>query len=193
MILREDGGLTVAKSVKFNVIDPAKEFPDIFLPGEAEGVPVQDEEDQKPQSRKELKKEIEFIARKRFEEEDFSIDGVLQIYDLLEELGDTDMRMGRKSSATSWFSGAFVHGGKAGTRMNFREYPFATRYLAAFGRKYAGRTSFSAIDCQKCRSGPTPRQTQREILGEHSCPSHGLQGRWSVVGEQGWRRTKGTS
>ena len=145
VILREDGGLTVAKSVKFNVIDPAKEFPDIFLPGEAEGVPVQEEEDQKPQSRKELKKEVEFIARKKFEEEDFSIDGVLQIYDLLEELGDTDMRMGKKSSATSWFSGAFVHGGKAGTRMNFREYPFATKYLAAFGRKYAGGTSFSAL------------------------------------------------
>ena len=49
MILREDGGLTMAKSAKFNVIDPAKEFLDLFDPGEAEGIPLQDGEDLRPQ------------------------------------------------------------------------------------------------------------------------------------------------
>ena len=55
------------------------------------------------------------------------------------------MRMGKKTSDTSWFSGAFVHGGKAGARLNLREYPYATKYLAAFGRKYSGGRSFSAL------------------------------------------------
>ncbi|CAE7540315.1 RE1 [Symbiodinium sp. CCMP2592] len=136
VILREDGGLTVAKSVKFNVIDPAKEFPDLFLPGEADGVQLRDGEEVKSQSKRELRDEIEFLARRKLEEQDFGINGILQIYERLEELGDTDMRIGKKAAVTSW---------KAGTRLNLREYPYATKLLAGFGKKYAGGRPFTAL------------------------------------------------
>ena len=145
VILREDGGLTVAKSVKFNVVNPEREFPDLFMPGEAEEVKEPEGAEGRPQTRKQLKEEIEYLARKRLEERDLGVPGILQLYERLEQLGDTDMRVGKKSSATSWFSGAFVHGGKAGMRANLREYPYTTRLLVAFGKKYAGGRSFSAM------------------------------------------------
>ena len=45
VILRDDGGLTVAKGVRFNVIDPIKEFPDLFPPGEALDVCLPEEKE----------------------------------------------------------------------------------------------------------------------------------------------------
>ena len=65
VILREDGGLTVAKSVKFNVVNPEREFPDLFMPGEAEEVKEPEGAEGKPQTRKQLKEEIEYLARKK--------------------------------------------------------------------------------------------------------------------------------
>ena len=144
-ILRDDGGLTVAKGVRFNVIDPAKEFPDLFPPGEALEVPAKDQEETHHPTKKERKEEIEFLARKKMDEKDYTFESVLMIYERMEELGDTDLRIGKKTSSTSWFSGAYVHGGKAGTRLNLREYPNATKYLTEFGKIYANGKSFSAL------------------------------------------------
>ena len=39
LIVRVDGGLTVAKSVKFNVVDPTKDMKDFLPPAVAEGLP----------------------------------------------------------------------------------------------------------------------------------------------------------
>ena len=44
--------------------------------------------------------------------------GDLELYDLLEALGDVDRRVSTKTSASSWYTGAFVHGGVAGLRNN---------------------------------------------------------------------------
>ena len=79
------------------------------------------------------------------EEGDYSIEGVLMLFERMEALGDTDMRIGKKSSSTSWFSGAYVHGGKAGTRLNLQKYPYATKFMAEFGKKYANGKPFSAL------------------------------------------------
>ena len=144
LLLREDGGLTVAKSVKYNVIEPDRDLQGLLPPGEAIDVHVGDEDDPSP-TRKQRQEEIEFISRKLYEEENYSFDEVLALYDKLEALGDTDLRIGKKSCVSSWFSGAFVHGGKAGLRNNFKEYPNTTRYLASFGRKHAGGRTFSAF------------------------------------------------
>ena len=144
LLLREDGGLTVAKSVKYNVIGPDRDLQGLLPPGEAIDVHVGDEDDPSP-TRKQRQEEIEFISRKLYEEENYSFDEVLALYDKLEALGDTDLRIGKKSCVSSWFSGAFVHGGKAGLRNNFKEYPNTTRYLASFGRKHAGGRTFSAF------------------------------------------------
>ncbi|CAE7357873.1 unnamed protein product, partial [Symbiodinium sp. CCMP2456] len=143
LIVREDGGLTIAKSVKYNVIDPVS-LQGLLPPGEASGVPHH-ESDDKPQSRVELKNEIEYISQRLLREENFDTKEVLKLYDKLEELGDTDLRIGKKTCVSSWFTGAFVHGGKAGLRANVKLYPNTTRYLAAFGRKVSGGRTFSAV------------------------------------------------
>ncbi|CAE7446981.1 RE1 [Symbiodinium sp. CCMP2592] len=145
LILREDGGLTIAKSVKFNVINPKDELPDLLSPAEADGLREGDDVCGSPQTRSELKREIEFLARKKLEEGATTTQDVLQIYERLEELGDTDLRLGKKTSTTSWFTGAFVHGGLAGTRMNLRSYPFTTKFLVEFGKKFAEGVPFSAL------------------------------------------------
>ncbi|CAE7251196.1 putative transposon protein [Symbiodinium microadriaticum] len=113
LILREDGGLTIAKGVKFNILDPDRALPELVPNSIVEGVPINLIEDNKPPSRTELKDEIEFMARKAIHEK-FTVEEVIKIFEKLEELGDTDFRTTRKSPMTSWFSGAFVHGGKAG-------------------------------------------------------------------------------
>ncbi|CAE7389506.1 GIP [Symbiodinium sp. CCMP2592] len=89
LIMREDGGLTVAKSVKFNVIT--------------------------------------------------------QLYDLLETRGDSDRRISKKTRMTSWYTGAFVHGGVAGVRANLKDFPNTSKYLVNVAKHYAGEVNFSAV------------------------------------------------
>ena len=63
VILRDDGGLTVAKSVKFNVVDSLDEYHGLLPPAVAEGLPEELLQDEQPPTRKELKEEIEFRSR----------------------------------------------------------------------------------------------------------------------------------
>ncbi|CAE7495091.1 RE2 [Symbiodinium sp. CCMP2592] len=145
LILREDGGLTIAKSVKFNVIDPEKDLRYLLPPATAQGVSLSDGEDDEPQTKRQLAEEIEFLARKLLDEENFSLEEVLGLYNKLEELGDTDMRIGKKEAVTSWYTGAFVHGGCAGIRRNSYVYPQTTKYLVRVAKHYAQGESFSAL------------------------------------------------
>eukprot|EP00439_Symbiodinium_sp_Y106_P048300 s3792_g6.t1 len=143
LILREDGGLTIAKSVKFNVINP-EDLGDLLPTATADGVP-EAEPDSQPPKRKELAAEIEFVAKRLLEEKNFELDEVLGLYNRLEELGDSDMRIGKKSAVTAWYTGAFVHGGCAGLRKNLYDYPNTTEYLVAVSKKYAPGANFSAL------------------------------------------------
>ena len=145
LILRGDGGLTIAKGIKFNIIDPDRDLQDLLPSSAIEGDSVIQAEIAEPPSRAQIKEEIEFMARKAIHEKNFTVDEVIKIYEKLEELGDTDFRTTRKSPMTSWFSGAFVHGGKAGLRSNTKEYPMATRFLTMFARRFTGDKTFSAI------------------------------------------------
>ena len=67
------------------------------------------------------------------------------LFEKLEELGNTDCRVGKKTPMTSWFSGAYVHGGVAGLRNNTRQFVYATKYMAAFAKASNGGKEFSAV------------------------------------------------
>ena len=66
--------------------------------------------------------------------------GDLELYDLLEALGDVDRRVSTKTSASSWYTGAFVHGGVAGLRNNTR---------SGVARNLCGDIGFSAVGMAK--------------------------------------------
>ena len=149
LIVREDGGLTVAKSVKFNITDPTKELKDLVSPAIAEGLPEELLAAEDPPTKKELHREIEFRARKLKEDGDYSLEKVVELYRLLECLGDTDRRVPKKSSVTSWYTGAFVHGGVAGLRSNMTEFPHTSRYLVEVAKHHCGPIEFSAIGISK--------------------------------------------
>ena len=139
LILRDDGGSTVAKRVKFNAVDPA--FPHVSPNAEAEGLPREVLEDRQAQSKVERKEEMEFLAKKKLKAEDSGFEGVLQLHGRLEHR----LASGKKTTATSRFTGAFVHGGETGTRLNLKLYPDTTRFMTAFGKKFADGNSFSAL------------------------------------------------
>ena len=149
MIARDDGGLTVAKSVKFGVVDPEEDLKGILAPAIGEGLPEGVLVNWEPQTRVELKEEIEFRARKLSEEKNYDICEVVTLYRLLEGLGQADSRVDRKSPMTSWYSGAFVHGGVAGLRSNTKEFPRTTIYLTEFAKHHCGEVKFSALGLAK--------------------------------------------
>ena len=138
LLLRADGGLVIAKSVKF------QELRDLLLPTTAEGVPSEGEHE-KPVTKKQLSEEIKFTARKLLSEENYEIDEVVKLYYKLEELGDTDFRIGKKTTMSSWYTGAFVHGGCTGLRRNVYAYPNTTKYLAQVAKKFAKGEKFTAV------------------------------------------------
>eukprot|EP00439_Symbiodinium_sp_Y106_P005570 s1692_g1.t1 len=105
VILRDDGGLTIAKSVKLNVIDPDDEYHGILPPATAEGLPEESLCDEHPPTRKQLKEEIEFRSRNMLDNKNYSLENVVQLCGLLELLGDTDRRILEKSSFSSWYTG----------------------------------------------------------------------------------------
>ena len=144
LLQREDGGLVIAKGVKFNVQEQDSELRDLLPPITAEGMELQ-EEDNVPTTKKQLEEEIEFTSRYLLNENNYDLEEVLKLYNKLEELGDTDMRIGKKVSVTSWYTGAFVHGGVAGVRRNLSKFPHTTRYLVGVGKKYCDGTNFSAL------------------------------------------------
>eukprot|EP00439_Symbiodinium_sp_Y106_P083449 s24_g23.t1 len=89
IILREDGGLTIAKSVKFNVVDPAKDLPDLLQPGITEDL-LAEPEGLVPKGR--LEGEIEFVAKMLLEKRSFENKDVMYLFEKLEELGNTVFR-----------------------------------------------------------------------------------------------------
>ena len=144
LIQREDGGLVIAKGVKYNVKDPTEQLRDLLPPLTAEGLEVQ-EADPRQQTKKELKDEIEFTAKYLVATENYDLKEVLKLYNKLEELGDTDLRIGRKTAVTSWYTGAFVHGGCAGVRKNLINYPHTSEYLVKVAMQHANGRPFSAL------------------------------------------------
>ncbi|CAE7551950.1 RE1 [Symbiodinium sp. KB8] len=147
LISREDGGLTIAKSVKFDVFDVKneKELRDLLPPATAEGVQSEGHEDKKVIPRSELEEEIESQSRAILDQEEVTIEDILDIYYKLEKLGNTDRRMSKKSDVKSWFTGAFVHGGKAGPRSNVETFPCTSKLLVKFAKKYSDGKPFSAV------------------------------------------------
>ena len=146
LIAREDGGLTIAKGVKFNVVDVQREpeLRDLLQPGIAEGV-LEDEQGEETSTRTQLQEEVEFQSRMALENEEFTIEEVLNLFYKLEKLGDTDRRLKGKSDVKSWFTGAFVYGGKAGPRNNVEKYPYTSKFLVAFAKRYSQGKGFSAL------------------------------------------------
>ena len=89
----------------------------------AEDVPKAAHDDNPP-SKNELSEEIEFVSKELLREEKFTADDLLYLFYKLEELGDVDMRVGKKKAVTSWYTGSYVHGGRAGPRRNVLSYIF---------------------------------------------------------------------
>ncbi|CAE7230836.1 RE1 [Symbiodinium sp. CCMP2592] len=149
LIVREDGGLTVAKSVKLNVWDPTKEMKDLVPPSVADGLPDELLISPEPPTKGELRDEVEFRSRMLLEEENFDINKAAELFKTLEIMGDTDQRIKAKSPFSSWYTGAFVHGGVAGIRNNLKEFPYTTKYLVGVAKKCCGDVKFSAIGLAK--------------------------------------------
>ncbi|OLP73772.1 hypothetical protein AK812_SmicGene46881, partial [Symbiodinium microadriaticum] len=145
VLVRDDGGLTIAKSVKFDVVNPEEEFRGILSPAVASGLPEEVLVPEDSPKVADVKAEIEFRSRKLLEGRNYSMEAVVQIYQLMELLGNTDTRIGKKGRATSWYTGAFVHGGVAGTRANMKEFPQTTKYLTSFAKYHCGDVKFSAL------------------------------------------------
>ncbi|CAE7225820.1 GIP [Symbiodinium sp. CCMP2456] len=141
------GGLTIAKSIKFDVKDVYgdKELCDLLPPAVAENVEDDGEEAECAPSKAQLMEEIEFQSKLLREKGDYTIADILDIYYKLEKLGDADRRVKKKMDVKSWFTGAFVHGGKAGPRSNVDNYPQTSRLLVEFGKKFAKGQPFSTI------------------------------------------------
>ncbi|CAE7677994.1 GIP, partial [Symbiodinium sp. KB8] len=93
----------------------------------------------------ELKEEIEFRAGNLYQNGSFEVEKIEELYGLLEALGDTDRRVSKKASVSSWYSGAFVHGGVAGLRNNTKEFPWTTLYLTSAAKKICGDVGFTAL------------------------------------------------
>ncbi|OLP98027.1 Retrovirus-related Pol polyprotein from transposon TNT 1-94 [Symbiodinium microadriaticum] len=145
IILREDGGLTIAKSVKFNVVDPTKDLPDLLQPGITEDLLVEPEGTDVLLTKDKIADEVEFVAKMLLEKRAFDNKDVLYLFEKLEELGDTDFRIGKKSAMTSWFTGAYVHGGVAGLRNNVKKFPQATKYLVEYAKAKTSGQPFTAL------------------------------------------------
>ena len=145
IIMREDGGLTIAKSVKFNVVEPEKDLPDLLPPALTDDFLVEPEGTDALITKEGLRGEIEFISQKLLEKGSYTNKDMLYLFEKLEELGNTDFRVGKKTPMTSWYTGAFVHGGIAGLRGNPKRFPFTTKYMANFASKYNGGKSFTAV------------------------------------------------
>ncbi|CAE7830743.1 TY5A [Symbiodinium sp. CCMP2592] len=170
LIQREDGGLVVAKGVKFNLVEPERDLQDLLphatVQGEVEGLLDYD----LPPSKRQLREEIEFVSRKAMSENNYTTEQVVEIYNLLEELGDVDFRASKKTSMTTWFTGAFVHGGKAGVRSNLKEYPMTTKFLTTFAKKFSGEKTFSALGITRNttlgihRDSHSSRETSNMVL-----------------------------
>ena len=122
LIAREDGGLTVAKGIRSDIVDPETEIKGVPSPVVASSIEEPGIDEESP-TKEDLKNEVEFLARKYLEEENFEIRKAVELFGVLERLGDTDKRIGKKSAISSWYSGAFVHGGVAGVRSNLRVFP----------------------------------------------------------------------
>ena len=146
LIARDDGGLTIAKGVKYNVVDIHKdpEIRDLLQPGIAEGV-LEEAPESELVAKTQLQEEVEFQARMALEEGKFTIEEVLDLYNKLEKLGDSDRRLKGKTEVKSWYTGAFVYGGKAGPRNNVENYPYTTKFLVKFAKEFAPERGFSAI------------------------------------------------
>ena len=149
LIMRDDGGLTVAKSVKFNVIDPTRDMKELLPPAIADGLPEQLLSSDEPPTRQELREEVEFRARMLNEAENYDLDEVADLFTALEALGDTDQRTTKKTSFSSWYTGSFVHGGVAGIRNNLKEFPQTTHYLTTVAKHHCGDVRFSALGLAK--------------------------------------------
>ena len=149
LIARDDGGLTVAKSVKFGVVEPEEDLKGLLSPAVGEGLPEELLVSLEPQTKLERKEEIEFRARKLSGEKNYDICEVVTLYRLLEGLGQADTRFDKKSPMTSWYSGAFVHGGVAGLRSNVKEFPYTTTYFTEFAKYHCGEVKFSALGLAK--------------------------------------------
>ena len=79
------------------------------------------------------------------DEENFTIEEVLDLYYKLEQLGDSDRRLKGKTEIKSWYTGAFVYGGKAGPRTNVENYPYTSKFLVEFAKKHAQGQGFTAV------------------------------------------------
>ena len=149
LIAREDGGLTVAKGIRSDITDPEVELKGVPTPVVADNLIEEPGIDGETPTKEELKNEVEFLARKYFEEEDFEIKKGVELFGLLERLGDTDKRIGKKTTISSWYTGAFVHGGVAGVRSNLKDFPHTTKYLTQFARFHCGDVQFTALGLAK--------------------------------------------
>ena len=150
IILREDGGLTIAKSVKFNVVDPAKDLPDLLQPGITEDL-LAEPEGLVPKGR--LEGEIEFVAKMLLEKRSFENKDVMYLFEKLEELGNTVFRVGKKTPMTSWYTGAYVHGGMAGLRTNAKKFPNATKNSSLGLHRDRGRCCRGPRDQEGAKEG----------------------------------------
>ncbi|OLQ05728.1 Copia protein [Symbiodinium microadriaticum] len=147
LIAREDGGLTIAKGIRSGIVEPEVELKGV--PSPVVAADLMEEREMEVPTRTELKDEVEFRARKYLEDEVFDLDRAKELFELLELLGDTDKRLGRKTKMSSWYTGAFVHGGVAGARSNTKDFPFTTRYLTRFARFHCGEVKFTALGLAK--------------------------------------------
>ena len=86
-----------------------------------------------------IAEEVEFVAKMMLEKKAFDNKDVLYLFEKLEELGDTDFRVGKR------FTGAYVHGGVAGLRNTARKFPHATKYLVEYAKAKVDGQPFTAL------------------------------------------------
>ena len=144
IILREDRGLTI-EGVQCCGPSKGPTWPDLLQPGITEELLPEPEGSDVLVSKDKLEGEIEFVAKMLLEKRAFESKDVMYLFEKLEELGNTDFRVGSKTPMTSWYTGAFVHGSVAGLRTNAKKFPNATKYLTAFAKERVGEKDVTAL------------------------------------------------
>ena len=95
--------------------------------------------------RQDLEAQAENLAKELLRTESFEIQDVLDLYAILEKLGQLNTSMHISSTTTTWYAGMYVEGGMAGIRVGSRRTPWTAKYMVKFAKKQTGQEQFTAV------------------------------------------------
>ena len=97
------------------------------------------------QRRRTLEATAEAMSKRFLENGSHKTERLLELYGVLEKLGQLNTRLATSSTTTSWYAGMYVQGGMAGIRTGSRRTPWTAKYLVQFGKRRVEVEQFTAV------------------------------------------------